>query len=747
MEIDLRTLILMLGITHFIQVLVFYYHFLLNKSNTGIWWWILWSIAEAAGFSFMLLRGIPQLLPYVIIVQNVLIIAGIVFLYVGITWFLGKKVNLKLLIPPLSVYLVLLFLFDFAWDNIEIRTLALSLTIAYVSGLTTYTLYRFKTRLINTSANLMAVVMLLHGGIYIYRSIIVLSGVPLDHFFNPTPFNMAPFLDALVVSLVMTFGLITMLSQRLNKEVEETRIELTESVSRFRTLFENMIEGVGIHEMIYDADGLPVDYRIISVNHAYENITGIQAESAQGKLGSELYGVDKAPYLEQYQGVFKDMHPHSFEAHFTQMGKDFSISAVPIKTGFFATIFMDITQKKRFEAESKRLLDISESSREALLNILEDQLKVQQSLHESNELLSLFILHSPIYAYIKEVSENESRVLKASENFIDMTGMPGSEMAGKTMAEIFPQEFADKMTKDDWEVASRGIIFKEDEELNGRSYNTIKFPIKLGSRLLLAGYTIDITDRIEAEKEIKKLNETLEQRIEKRTAQLEASNKELEEFSYSVSHDLRAPLRHINGYIDLLSRNYLDVLPEKGKHFLSSIIDASHQMGVLIDDLLQFSRTGRQELNLVEIDMNVLVKEAKNILAQEIEGRQIEWAIEDLPKIQGDLGLLRQVWINLIHNALKFTRYREPAIIRIQYHEKKNEHVFSIHDNGVGFDMKYAQKLFGVFQRFHTTEEFEGTGIGLANVRRTILKHSGTIWAEAEINKGAAFYFAIPKKI
>jgi light-regulated signal transduction histidine kinase (bacteriophytochrome) len=230
----------------------------------------------------------------------------------------------------------------------------------------------------------------------------------------------------------------------------------------------------------------------------------------------------------------------------------------------------------------------------------------------------------------------------------------------------------------------------------------------------------------------------------RQTAQLEAANKELETFSYSVSHDLRAPLRHIHGYMEALQDEFGAGLEAAGRQYLEKISAAIKRMGKLIDDLLAFSRMGHAEMRQTRCDMRGLLNEALNEISGDVQGRNIEWDIQPLPTVRGDPALLQQVWVNLVSNAIKYTRPRDPARIHIHCEEKNGELEFQVRDNGVGFDMKYAGKLFGVFQRMHQISEFEGTGIGLANVRRIIERHGGRTWAEGKVNEGVTIHFTLP---
>ncbi len=296
-------------------------------------------------------------------------------------------------------------------------------------------------------------------------------------------------------------------------------------------------------------------------------------------------------------------------------------------------------------------------------------------------------------------------------------------------------------------------------DLSARRRDGSEFPVEISLSPMETGVgrivTAIIRDTSEWKRvgvELRMLNRDLEQRVRERTAQLherttqlEAANRELEAFSYSVSHDLRAPLRHLSGFARLLKERAAESLDEKSLRYIQNIDEAAGLMGKLIDDLLAFSRMARAEIAKSHVSFDQTVKRVFEVLQPEMQGRKIVCQIDSLPDTEGDQTMFRLVWSNLISNALKYTRTRDEAHIEIgSAKNDQGETVYFVRDNGVGFDMQYADKLFGVFQRLHSREDFEGTGIGLATVQRIIRRHGGSVWAEGKVGSGATFYFSLP---
>ena len=286
-------------------------------------------------------------------------------------------------------------------------------------------------------------------------------------------------------------------------------------------------------------------------------------------------------------------------------------------------------------------------------------------------------------------------------------------------------------------------IRHQDGHLTPVLYNASVYRDEAGVVIGVFAAARDITERKRAEQEVRRLNEQLEQRVRERTAELEASNKELEAFTYSVSHDLRAPLRHVDGFSKLLVDKHGAELSPDAQEDIATIRDSVLHMGILIDDLLNLARLGRKQMSMQATGLNSLVDEARADLMRENPDRTIEWKVETLPFVECDPALVKQVFANLLSNAVKFTRPRKPAVIEVGTTQQEGCAVIFVRDNGVGFNMKYATKLFGVFQRLHRSEDFEGTGVGLATVQRIIHKHGGRVWAEAALNQGATFYFTL----
>jgi len=372
------------------------------------------------------------------------------------------------------------------------------------------------------------------------------------------------------------------------------------------------------------------------------------------------------------------------------------------------------------------------------------------------------------------------KIVTASDAYLKATMTKRENLVGRDLFDAFPDNPDDSQTKGSFNVRAslnrvlqtaeadtmaiqKYDVRRPDGVFEERFWSPINSPVLGADRRIeyIIHRVEDVTDFVKQQSQknsggdedgLRVKMERMEaeifrssQEVQAANEKLQTANKELEAFSYSVSHDLRAPLRHVDGFVDLLRKQSAEKLDERGRRYLDIIADSARRMGALIDDLLVFSRMSRTDLRYSKVASESLVHEVRDALQGEIRGRVV-WKMDSLPQIEADTAMLRQVWANLIGNAIKYSRTRDPAEIEIGCTDSGNgEFVFFVRDNGVGFDMQYVDKLFGVFQRLHRADEFEGTGIGLANVRRIISRHGGRTWAEGKVDGGATFFFSLPK--
>lgn len=505
----------------------------------------------------------------------------------------------------------------------------------------------------------------------------------------------------------------------IQKQTAEQELRLSEQM--FSDIFNLSPDMIGI---IRFSDSV-----ILMLNPMFYKVTGYSIEEFVGKTPDELnLWVNDHEKQQMFEQIISTGEVNNVEA------------SMRIKDG--SSIICLVSGKK-----------LMFNNEEALIFVVHDiteRKKTEKLIAYERNMLRTLIDTIPDLVYVKD---SNCRNIVTNRAASDLLGIPMENMLGKADSDIHKIDVADQFLTDEQKLIKDGIpVINKEERIFDKHGNeviiqTTKLPLRDTNGIIqgLVGTGHIITDQKKAENEIKKLNEELEKKVEERTLKLQELNRELESFAYSVSHDLRAPLRHIDGFVRLLFSN-ITAPSDNIKGYFERITNASKRMSGMIDELLTFSRLGRKELAFSPVNLDLMINEIIEQIKPDITNRNINWKINPLPVVSGDRNLLRIAFDNLISNAVKYTSRIPEAIIEIGIAADEPDSVtVYIKDNGAGFDMAYAEKLFGVFQRLHSPEEFEGIGIGLANVKQIILKHKGSVYAEGRINEGATFYIKLPK--
>ncbi len=595
MNLDVRTLALVLALGHVVQVVALALQLAVGNRVRGLGWWLAWSSSVAVGGGFILLRQVPALEVAATALQNVMILAGVSFLYVGLMRFHGRRERTRMLLGIGSSFLFGHLYFALVHDDMEVRSMLFAVAIGAIGLLTASDLFKARAVSPAASAGFLTLLLTFHGLFFLWRGGSIALGAPVPGLFDPSPFNAATFLEAIVVGNLLTMGLIILVNQRLHREVVEAR-------DHFERLFETSPDAVIITRM---ADGV-----CCQVNQGLERLSGYDR--------SELLG----------------------------------------RSTVDAGIYADPVERQR----------------------IVDELMLRGSVTGIE------------VGFVRRDGSHFTGSMSA--RLIDLQGVPHVISVTRDVSE---------RKRAEEELARQGA-------------------------------------------EIRELNAGLERRVAERTAELERTNRELEGFVHSIAHDLRAPLRAIDGFSGVLEEEHSAALPGEGRRYLDRVRRGARAMDRLITDLLEYARTGTVELTRGRVDMAALARRVFDEIATAEERASVEFSVGDLPPTEGDPRLLRAVFRHLLDNAIKYTAAQPRRQIEVTAGREAETVAYRVSDNGVGFDPIHSGKLFGVFQRLHVTGEFDGTGIGLAIVKRIVERHGGQVRAEGAVNQGAAVTFSLPER-
>ena len=510
---------------------------------------------------------------------------------------------------------------------------------------------------------------------------------------------------------------------KANAAVKQEILERKEAELSLRIREASFREQAELLDLTHDAIFVrSLDGKILYWNRGAERLYGWTRDDVRGKVTHEILETRfPKPVEEILAGVIESGSWEGELAHRCQDGSQVTVSSrwalQRDSAGKPLSILesnRDITQRKKEEEKFRNLL---EAAPDAMV-----------------------------------IVDSRGRIQLVNAQTERLFGYTRGELSGQRVEMLIPSRYQGShvASREEYGRSPHSRAMGAGLELYGRHKDGSEIPVEVSlsplqteEGTLISSAIRDVSTRRRAEEEIRKLNSELNQKV----AELSTANRELESFSYSVSHDLRAPLRHIDGFARILKEEHASQLSEEGIRYLDRVLQAANHMGQLVDDLLNLARIGRKDMVRQRVRLDELVREAMSDLPPEVSERQIEWRIEPLAEAECDPGLVKLVLVNLLSNAVKFTKDRQPAVIEVGTRDTEKGKAFVVRDNGVGFDPKYADKLFGVFQRLHRQEDFAGTGIGLATVQRIVHRHGGEVWAESAPGQGAAFFFTLEPRV